>query len=195
MERIQTAIISCLALFLLGGCATIIHGTTQDIAITTDPSGAELLVDGSERYRSPAKITLKRKDDHFVEISKEGYHKETVNIKSVVSGAVAGNILAGGLIGWGVDAASGGQYRLVPENVDMRLRPLAEATPEHRLKPIPSLQSSVKQEPQETLEERLDQLTWRIMRSWRFWSWGTVRAAISEAMRRSRTGDYGKGKG
>jgi hypothetical protein len=157
MERIRVLMVCCLALFSLGGCATIIHGTTQDIGITTDPSGAELLVDGSERYRSPAKITMKRKYDHFIEVSKEGYHKETVNIKSVLSGAVAGNILAGGLIGWGVDAASGGQYRLVPENVDLRLRPLTEA-PEHRLRPIPSLQSTGGQGPEESIEERLDQL-------------------------------------
>jgi len=114
------------ALVLSSGCATIIHGTTQDIAITTDPSGAELNVDGQERYKSPAKINMKRKDDHIVEVTMDGYQKETVNIKSVVSGAVAGNIIAGGLIGWGVDAASGGQYRLVPENIDLRLRTVAQ---------------------------------------------------------------------
>jgi hypothetical protein len=110
-------------LIIFSGCATIIHGTTQDLSITTDPSGADLNVDGQEHYKSPAKITMKRKDDHVIEVNMDGYQKETVNIKSVVSGAVAGNIIAGGLIGWGIDAASGGQYRLVPENVDLRLRP------------------------------------------------------------------------
>jgi hypothetical protein len=133
-------------LAISSGCATIIHGTTQDIGITTDPSGADLLVDGNERYKSPTKITMKRKDDHMVEVSMDGYQKETVNLKSVVSGAVAGNIIAGGLIGWGIDAASGGQYRLVPENVDVRLRTLASQT------------APLAERTKESLEEKLDQL-------------------------------------
>ncbi|MFP3868507.1 MAG: SHOCT domain-containing protein [Desulfobacteraceae bacterium] len=129
------------ALGLISGCATIIHGTTQEVAITTDPSEADLVVDGRERYKSPAKITMKRKEDHMVEVTKDGYQKETVNIKSVLSGAVAGNIIAGGLIGWGIDAASGGQYRLVPDHVDLRLRPL-----------------SASEASQESIEVKLDQL-------------------------------------
>jgi hypothetical protein len=138
------SILIIIILAISSGCATIIHGTTQDIGITTDPSGAEIVVDGRERYKSPIKITMKRKDDHIVEVSKDGYQKETVNIKSVVSGAVAGNIIAGGLIGWGIDAASGGQYRLVPENVDIRLRPLITQASTESYK--------------ESIEEKLDQL-------------------------------------
>ncbi len=133
-------------LIISSGCATIIHGTTQDLNITTDPSGADLNVDGQEHYKSPAKITMKRKDDHIIEVNMDGYQKETVNIKSVVSGAVAGNILAGGLIGWGVDAASGGQYRLVPENVDLRLRPAVSQT------------IATSKESSASIEDRLDQI-------------------------------------
>jgi hypothetical protein len=142
----RNALLALFSLILLNGCATIIHGTTQDIGVSTDPSGAEVLVDGQERYKSPTKITMKRKDDHMVEVSLEGFQKETINIKSVVSGAVAGNILAGGLIGWGIDAASGGQYRLVPENIDVRLRPIATQAG----KPT--------EEAKESIEEKLDQL-------------------------------------
>lgn len=69
-------------------------------------------------------MTLTRKKDNTLTIEKEGYETNTVTIRSVLSGAVAGNIIAGGLIGWGVDAASGGQKRLVPETVDVTLRPL-----------------------------------------------------------------------
>jgi len=134
------------ALVISSGCATIIHGTTQDINITTDPSGADLNVDGSERYKSPAKITMKRKHDHVVEVAMDGYQKETLNIKSVVSGAVAGNIIAGGLIGWGIDAASGGQYRLVPENYDLRLRPALTQN------------VATSKEPMESIEDKLDQI-------------------------------------
>lgn len=143
---IVNALLILSLLAISSGCATIIHGTTQDIGITTDPSEADLLVDGRERYKSPTKITMKRKDDHSVEVTKEGFQKENVNIKSVLSGVVLGNILLGGLIGWGVDAISGGQYRLVPENVDVRLRPLTS-------QPITTSGDS-----RESIEEKLDQM-------------------------------------
>ena len=143
---IVNALLILSLLAISSGCATIIHGTTQDIGITTDPSDANLLVDGTERYKSPAKVTMKRKDDHMVEVSKDGYQKETINIKSVMSGVVAGNLLAGGLIGIGVDALSGGASRLVPESFDIRLRP------------IDSQSSSTGPGIKESIEEKIDQL-------------------------------------
>lgn len=143
---IVNALLILSLLAISSGCATIIHGTTQDIGITTDPSDANLLVDGTERYKSPAKVTMKRKDDHMVEVSKDGYQKETINIKSVMSGVVAGNLLAGGLIGIGVDALSGGASRLVPESFDIRLRPIDSQS----LSTGPGIKESI--------EEKIDQL-------------------------------------
>jgi hypothetical protein len=133
-------------IFIINGCATIIHGTTQEVSITTDPSEATLCVDGRENYKSPAKITMKRKDDHIVEVAKEGFDKENINIKSVISGAVAGNLLLGGLIGIGVDAISGGASRLEPDNINVRLRPLSTQTT-----PIGAVA-------RDSIEEKLDQL-------------------------------------
>ncbi len=132
-----------LILFLLiisSGCATIIHGTTQDIGITTDPSGADLLVDGREQYKSPAIIPMKRKNDHMVEISKDGYQKEAVNIKREFSWATAGDVFAGGAIGYVVDATTGSQCRLIPEHVDVRLHPLTTKA----VRPVMESQESIK---------------------------------------------------
>jgi hypothetical protein len=121
--------VSALFIYMLltSGCATIIQGTTQEVGRTTDPPEANLCVDGRENYKSPAKITMKRKDDHIVEVTKEGFEKENINIKSVISGVVAGNLLLGGLIGIGVDALSGGANRLEPENINVRLRSSTDA--------------------------------------------------------------------
>jgi hypothetical protein len=107
---------------LASGCATIVHGTTQDIPISTKPEGCIAKTADGQECKTPCKMSLKRKEDHIINISKEGHETSTVKIQHVVSGAVAGNILAGGLIGWGIDAATGGQYRLVPELVDVELK-------------------------------------------------------------------------
>jgi hypothetical protein len=106
----------------VAGGATIINGTTQEIPITSSPEGASVQVD-QWRGTTPTTAELSRKRSHLVQLSKPGYLSETVRLERVVSGAVAGNIIAGGLIGWGVDAASGGQYRLVPDTVHVTLRP------------------------------------------------------------------------
>ena len=74
MSIVNTLMILSL-LIISSGCATIIQGTTQEVGITTDPPEANLLVDGKENYKSPAKITMKRKDDHLVEVTKEGFEK------------------------------------------------------------------------------------------------------------------------
>jgi hypothetical protein len=122
--KLSHALAALSLLLALNGCATIIHGTTQDIGVTTDPTGADLLLDGQQHYVSPTTITMKRKHDHMLEISKEGYKTEMVDIRGDMSLAVAGNVLAGGAIGYGIDAATGAQRRLVPEKIEVRLRPL-----------------------------------------------------------------------
>jgi hypothetical protein len=131
--RVFQAALTLFLLIAINGCATIMHGTTQDIEITTEPSDARLVVDDREAYSSPAKITMKRKDDHTVKIFKEGYQGETVNIKGALSWAVAGDFLAGGAIGYGIDAATGAQRRLEPEKVEVRLRPATGGGTEERM--------------------------------------------------------------
>ncbi len=55
-------------------------------------------------------------------IEADGYDVENIPITHSIGGAVAGNIVAGGLIGWGVDAGTGAQYNLHPESINLRLR-------------------------------------------------------------------------
>lgn len=110
-------------LFSLASCATVINGTKQKIPIATSPAGATVTVDGYMMGYSPTIVEVARKRDHVVTLEKEGYETENIRLRHVISGAVAGNIIAGGFIGWGVDACSGGQYRMSPETVDVYMQP------------------------------------------------------------------------
>lgn len=105
----------------LSGCATIITGTTQKVPITSDPSGARLDVDGQCAFTTPVILKMERKSDHILVFSKEGYHQQTVTLLHTLSGAVCANVLGTGLLGWGVDAGTGAQYKLVPERVNVQL--------------------------------------------------------------------------
>jgi hypothetical protein len=121
-KRLFLPLVITLSLFFCGGCATIVKGTHQIIPVSSDPSGAAVLVDGQRMGSSPTTLNLSRKVNHVVTIESEGYEVENIAISRSIGGAVAGNIVAGGFIGWGVDAATGAQYNLYPESINVRLR-------------------------------------------------------------------------
>jgi hypothetical protein len=109
----------------LSACATVVNGTTQRIPIASEPPAADVIVDGASVGVTPTAVKLKRNADHLVTIQKAGYEPKTVPIVKDIGGAVWGNVLVGGLIGWGVDAASGSQYSLAPSTVSVTLAPLS----------------------------------------------------------------------
>lgn len=106
--------LAVVALSLLSGaCSSIIEGTTQEIAINTNPSGAscQLKRDGGvigTVDNTPSSITVKKtKDDITIACSKAGYQEATFLNHSGAAGATFGNIILGGGIGWAIDSASG----------------------------------------------------------------------------------------
>ena len=110
------------ACLISSGCATVIKGSNQTIPISSDPSGAAVFADGNRVGSTPTSIELTRKHSHVITLEMRGYESENITLKPSMGGAVAGNILAGGLIGWGVDATTGAQYNLHPQEVNVRLR-------------------------------------------------------------------------
>jgi hypothetical protein len=96
----------------LSGCATIIQGTSQDIAITTPPvTGASCILtskEGNWVVVSPGVAHVeKSKEDVLIKCTKDGYQEASAVIPSDFQAWTVGNIVAGGLIGVGVDAATG----------------------------------------------------------------------------------------
>jgi len=100
------------------GCATIMNGTTQDVGITTTPSGAEVAIDNVSYGMTPLIAKLSRKDNHWIRIEMHGYHRFDATLTKSTSGWVWGNIIFGGLIGLAIDAISGGLYKLSPDQVN-----------------------------------------------------------------------------
>ena len=104
------------------GCASIMHGTTQKIGISSAPTGAKVTVNNMPLGNTPVFADLKRGQEHIVTIEMEGYEKSQLTLTKSVSGWVWGNIVFGGLIGLAVDAISGGFYKLSPEQLNAELR-------------------------------------------------------------------------
>lgn len=67
--------------------------------------------EGTWFLTSPGSVVVhKTKNDLLVVCRKDGYNDTSLTIPSKFGGATAANIIAGGVIGLGVDAASGANY-------------------------------------------------------------------------------------
>jgi len=119
-RRLAAAGVAC-AVVGLSACATIIHGTEQDVGISSIPTGAKITIDNSERGTTPLVAKLSRKDNHIVRIELPGYQVYETTLTRSTSGWVWGNIAFGGLVGLAVDAMTGGLYQLSPEQVSAAL--------------------------------------------------------------------------
>ena len=104
-------------LIALTGCATIMHGTSQDVGLSSAPTAARVLVDNKPLGTTPTIAKLTRKDNHVIRMELDGYQPFEATVTRGVSGWVWGNIAFGGLIGLAVDAMSGGLYKLSPAQV------------------------------------------------------------------------------
>jgi hypothetical protein len=110
----------------LSACSTIIEGRSQQIMVNTNPSGANCNI-----FRNGDKIASvidtpgsayieKTKYDIKIECSKKRYQIATYMNHSGTAGATWGNIAAGGLIGWGVDSATGSDNKYeTPVNITL----------------------------------------------------------------------------
>lgn len=115
---IGSALLSILA---LTACASIIHGTHQDVGITSAPTGASVTIDNLRSGNTPVFAKLTRKDNHVLRVELPGYQPLDMTLTRSVSGWVWGNVAIGGLIGLAVDAISGGMYKLSPEQLSATL--------------------------------------------------------------------------
>ncbi len=104
--------LALVAAVFLGGCATIIEGTSQPVTVATPGAdGANCTLsspDGTYYLITPGTVTVeKSKHDISVLCKKEGYSDGAATLASNFEGWTLGNIIFGGIIGVGVDAISG----------------------------------------------------------------------------------------
>jgi hypothetical protein len=112
----KAAIAVLAAATCLGGCSTVFEGTSQEITINTNPSGANCAVmrEGVSIGRvnpTPGITTIRKtKYDLSIVCNKEGYQEATARNHSDAAGATAADVLGGLFLApifWGIDSATG----------------------------------------------------------------------------------------
>lgn len=129
-------VVFVLPLAMLSACATLVNGSSQNVTVSTTPPAASCTLDrvGSRVgaiSSTPGSVRLdKSKNDLSVTCSKDGFQTATIVKAPSFSGATFGNIIAGGVIGVVVDAASGVNYSY-PDDIrlDMAANPMPTLPP------------------------------------------------------------------
>src|SRR5262245_43134953 len=113
------AALFCLLLIVCAGCATVTRGSTQSVSVNA-PQGAICTLTcpafGTRTITAPNTVVLEKGSDNVnVHCKKACYRDGTGVIASSFEEMTAGNILIGGVIGLGVDMASGAINKYEPE--------------------------------------------------------------------------------
>ncbi len=112
---------------MCSGCATVLRGTTDQVGFNSTPSGAEVHTSNGFGCVTPCTLTVKKNEEFVATFEKQGFIPQQVPVARQVVGAgvvaTAGNVIAGGIIGLGVDAATGAGFEHVPNPVSVVLQP------------------------------------------------------------------------
>lgn len=123
MKRILAGAALAAASVNVGGCATIMNGTHQDVMFQSEPEGAVIKILGGRDCKTPCELEMKRGRDAKIAFDLPGYRPEYVYVQSRLGGSTFGNIIAGGAIGGVLDVSNGASNRLYPRPVYIRLVP------------------------------------------------------------------------
>lgn len=158
--------IALLAAFVaLGGCATVIRGAKDTVKFESEPPGASVSAEsisadkiGPIECTAPCKLELKRKREWKVDFALDGYKPVSgVLTPKVTGGGVAsglGNVVAGGIIGIGVDAGTGANLDLKPNPMIAKLAPVDSADDSVVLSKSDKKTEPEKAEPEKTATEQ-----------------------------------------
>ena len=110
-------VLSVLLMLMLAlqGCGSLVHGTSQELKITTTPPGATATI-GTQSCKTPCTLTVKR-DSQTLRLEK-GNYKKTIDLEKdfQFGTTICGNICWVEL-GAIVDLAVGSAWEIRPVNV------------------------------------------------------------------------------
>jgi hypothetical protein len=118
---------------VLAGCASITRGWNEQIQFNSDPPEASVRTSLGHSCLTPCSLHFGRKDEFTAVFAKPGYVTETISVRTQIAGAgaagFAGNVIVGGVVGMGVDAASGATLEHCPNPVAVTMRRVGSKAP------------------------------------------------------------------
>jgi hypothetical protein len=121
-------------MMVLGGCASITRGTTEDVTVQSEPADAKITTSiGQSCPQSPCVVKVARRIPFTAYAEREGYQPGQLYVDTQISSGGAagmgGNLLIGGIIGVAIDASSGAMFDHFPNPAVIILQPLGSENP------------------------------------------------------------------
>jgi hypothetical protein len=105
------------------GCATVFSAGGQDINVTSNVDGAEVLLDGVPVGETPLTFYLDRDTfkRHEITLTHEDHRSRTVQIHKSLNSTALSNCTS--LLSWGTDALTGAMMEYSPDSYFIELQP------------------------------------------------------------------------
>lgn len=97
---------------VVGGCATFFNSGTKSVAMSSNPSAAEVWIDNVNRGATPITLELNNHQSHTVVFRKEGYQDVACELTASVGAVWVILDVLGGLVPVIIDAATGEWKRI-----------------------------------------------------------------------------------
>lgn len=118
-----------IAMMSLSGCALLLKSKNKGVLFSSEPTGAEVLVNGRSYGRTPLSLKLKQKGDYAILFRAEGHEDRLVRLDNHVGVGWLLLDLVGGMIPVIIDGVSGSWYSLDDSAVHGILPPSRIPTP------------------------------------------------------------------
>ena len=99
------------------GCASVMNGSHQDLAVTSQPEALCVNINGAPYGQTPVVASLPRQGTYVVQVRMDAYQPYELTVVPVMNGMIWGNLILGGLIGMAVDNGTGAGYEHSPSRV------------------------------------------------------------------------------
>jgi len=120
MSKLKFITSALVIVLFFQSCATIIHGSSQEVEISSKPSNAKVIIDGNTVGSTPVAVNLKRKNSYKIRVSLDGYRQHNAELVSTFSFWTLGNFITfpPGII---IDFVTGGSNGLTPDKISVEL--------------------------------------------------------------------------
>jgi len=106
---------TCILVFSLAGCSTVIKGTSETITINSVERGTTLYVDGSARGLDTATVSLKKGKTYAIRAEKDGCQPVVAQTaESFDATSLLGIIIDLGIFTIPIDLISGAAWKIEP---------------------------------------------------------------------------------
>jgi hypothetical protein len=121
-KEVGLCLAAVILILMLGGCATILKGTSRDLRINSNPPGAEVYVDDSFEGTTPTTVKLKASKIHRISLKQDGYQSQDTIVFNRVNPVWVCIDLFLLYIPAAIDAATGAWYELNPAMIYAELK-------------------------------------------------------------------------